>query len=86
MDELNDLILDIANGHNKMYKAGFNAGLKQNVNAELLEACKTAENELTKWLASQDCDCPPEGHMCGFDRVMRNRKELQQAIQKAEGI
>jgi len=51
---------------------------------ELLEACKTAEDELTIWLVNDECDCPPEGHICGRPRVERHRKELQQAITKAE--
>jgi len=52
---------------------------------ELLEVCKVAENELTIWLASNECDCPPEGHICGRQRVEIHRKQLRQAIAKAEG-
>lgn len=54
--------------------------LMEGNNQELLEACKVAENELTIWLANDECDCPPEGHICGRQRVEIHRKQLQQAI------
>ena len=52
---------------------------------ELLEACKIGLEEMKTWLKSEECDCPPEGHICGLPRLTRHIEQIRQAIAKAEG-
>ena len=52
---------------------------------ELLEACKVGLKEMELWATLDECDCPPEGHICGLPRLKINIVKAKQAIAKAEG-
>ncbi len=51
---------------------------------DLLEACEGLA-ELNIWLLTDECECPPEGHHCGVDRLKDSISELDAAINKAKG-
>ena len=36
--------------------------------------------EMETWLTVDECDCPPEGHMCGKPRLTNSVRKLESAL------
>ncbi len=49
----------------------------------LLAACKIGLTEMMLWRGLDECDCPPEGHICGIPRLEQSIKITKQAIEAA---
>lgn len=52
-----------------------------NAHEDLLTACKKGLSEMQVW-NNEGCDCPPEGHVCGFLRLRASMEFSEAAIAK----
>ena len=72
------------------YKVGFETGkaegaiLEKMHEAPLIEALREARAELQRWLASNECDCPPEGHLCGRPRLEWSITKIDLALEEVK--
>lgn len=51
----------------------------------LHKAAKIGHHEMNIWLAECECDCPPEGHTCGVDRL-KSSIEFVDNVLKGGGV
>ena len=57
----------------------------QEENKRLREAVETGLKEMILWKSVEECDCPPEGHICGIARLNNSIFQAQQALRLTEG-
>lgn len=48
----------------------------------LREALELALMELKLWLGSEECDCPPEGHICGLPRLEKSIAKIEAVLKE----
>lgn len=51
---------------------------------DLLKAAKAGAKWMRWWLDQNECDCPPEGHICGYLDRKWELEKIEQAIILAE--
>lgn len=54
-----------------------------NSHQALLGACEASLVELSLWVLADECDCPPEGHLCGLPRLKASMAKIEAAIKQA---
>ena len=53
-------------------------------NERLREAVQIGLSEMKLWESMHECDCPPEGHICGIRRLWSNINKVEQALAEKE--
>lgn len=47
---------------------------------KMAEALLRAKAALEKWLGANECDCSPEGHMCGRPAIENDLRRVEDAL------